>query len=44
MAPSQKLRQRQVEDGWVDATGCIGLCYPTFAVCNVLDAMGIVVI
>jgi hypothetical protein len=44
IAPSQRLRRRQVEDGWIDATDCVGFCYPTFAVFNVLDPRGIVVI
>jgi hypothetical protein len=44
MALSQRLRQMQVEDRWVDATGCIGSCYPTFTVFNVLGHRGIVVI
>jgi hypothetical protein len=38
------LHQRQVEDGRVDATGCIGLCYPTFAVFNILGTRSILVI
>jgi hypothetical protein len=36
VAPSQTLRWRQVEDGWVDAMSYVGPCYPTFAVFNVL--------
>jgi hypothetical protein len=28
MAPSQRSREDQVEDGWVDTTGCIGPFYP----------------
>jgi hypothetical protein len=43
VAPSWRLRRRQVEDGWVDAIGCVGPCYPTFTVFNVLGARGIVV-
>jgi hypothetical protein len=39
-----RLRRRQVEDGRVDATGCVGPCYLIFVVFNVLDSMGIVVI
>jgi hypothetical protein len=27
----------EVEDGWIDATGCIRLFYPNFAVFVVLD-------
>jgi hypothetical protein len=44
VAPSRRLRQRQVEDGWVDATGCVGPCYTTFIVFNVLDPRDILVI
>jgi hypothetical protein len=44
MAPSRRLRRRQVEDGWVNTTGYVGPCYPTFAVSNVLGPRGIVVI
>jgi hypothetical protein len=36
MTLSRRLHKRQVEDGRVDAMGCIGACYPTFAVFNVL--------
>jgi hypothetical protein len=38
------LHQRQVEDGRIDAMGCVGPCYPTFAVFIVLGPRGIVVI
>jgi hypothetical protein len=44
VAPSWRLHQRQVEDGRVDAMGCVRPCYPTFAVFNVLGPKGIVVI
>jgi hypothetical protein len=44
MTPSWRLHWRQVKDRWVDTTGCVGPCYPTFAVFNVLDLKGIVVI
>jgi hypothetical protein len=44
VAPSRRLRQRQVEDGRVDAMGYIRPCYPTFVVFNVLGLRGIVVI
>jgi hypothetical protein len=37
-------RWRQVEDGQVDAMGCVGPCYPTFVIFNVLGPRGIVVI
>jgi hypothetical protein len=43
MAPSRRLRRRQVEDGWVDAMDGVGPCYPTFTVFNVLVSRGIVV-
>jgi hypothetical protein len=39
-----RLRQSQVKDGWVDATGCIRLFYHTFVVFNILCPRGIVVI
>jgi hypothetical protein len=39
-----RLRRRQIEDGRVDAMGCIRLCYLTFPVFNVLGPRGIVVI
>jgi hypothetical protein len=42
MAPLQRLCQGQVEDGRVDAMGCVGRCYHTFA--NVLGPRGVVVI
>jgi hypothetical protein len=38
------LRRRQVEDGRVDAMGCVRPYYPTFVVFNVLGPRGIVVI
>jgi hypothetical protein len=34
----------EVEDGRVNATGCVGPCYPTFAVFNVLGSRGILII
>jgi hypothetical protein len=43
MAPSRRLRRRQVEDGYVDVTGCVGPYYPTFTVFNVLCHRDIVV-
>jgi hypothetical protein len=36
VAPSQRLRRDQVEDGRVDATGCVELCYPYFIIFYVL--------
>jgi hypothetical protein len=44
VALSQRLRWSQLEDGWVDATGCVRPCYPTFIVFNVLGHKGIVII
>jgi hypothetical protein len=44
MAPSQRLRQRQVEDGRVDAMSYVGPWYLTFAIFNVLGPRGTVVI
>jgi hypothetical protein len=40
----RRLRRRQVEDGRVDATDCVGPCYPAFTIFNVLGPRGIVVI
>jgi hypothetical protein len=31
VAPSRRLRRGQAEAGRVDATGCVGPCYPCFA-------------
>jgi hypothetical protein len=44
VAPSRRLHRRQVEDGRVDAMGYVRSCYLTFAIFNVLDPRGIVVI
>jgi hypothetical protein len=44
MTPSRRLHRSQVEDGWVDATGCVGPCYPCFAIFILLGPMCIVVI
>jgi hypothetical protein len=43
VAPSQRLRRDQVEDGWVDATGCVRPCCPYFVVFYVLGYRDIVV-
>jgi hypothetical protein len=40
---SRRSSGDQIEDGWVDAMGCIGLYYPYFAVFIVLDRRGIFV-
>ena len=39
-----RLRRRQVEDGRINVTGCVGSCYPTFAISNVLGPRGVVLI
>jgi hypothetical protein len=44
VAPSLRLRQSQVKDGRVDATGCIRPCYPYFVVFILLGSRGILVI
>jgi hypothetical protein len=41
VAPSRRLHRRQTEDRWVDATGCVGPCYPCFAVFFLLGHMGV---
>jgi hypothetical protein len=40
---SRRSSGDQIEDGWVDAMGCVGLYYPYFAVFIVLDRRGIFV-
>jgi hypothetical protein len=44
VTPSWRLRQRQVKDERVDATGYVRPCYPSFVVFNVLSHRRIVVI
>jgi hypothetical protein len=44
VAPSRRLHLSQVEDGRVDAMGCIEPCYPCFAVFILLVSRGIVII
>jgi hypothetical protein len=44
VAASWRLHRRQVEDERVNAIGCVGPCYSTFAIFNVLGPMSIVVI
>jgi hypothetical protein len=39
-----EVRRSQVEDELVDVTGCVGSCYPCFAVFILLGPRGIVVI
>jgi hypothetical protein len=43
MAPLQRWREDQVEDGWVDAMDYIRPCYSYFVIFIVLGPMGIVV-
>jgi hypothetical protein len=43
VAPLQRLRRSQVEDGWVDAIGFVVPCYPYFVVFILLDHKSIVV-
>jgi hypothetical protein len=43
VAPSQRLRRDQVEDGRVGAMGCIIPCYPYFTIFCVLGPRGILV-
>jgi hypothetical protein len=40
VAPSQRSCEEQVEDGRVDATGCVGPFYPSFVVFHVLSPRG----
>jgi hypothetical protein len=44
VAPSQRLRRGQVEDGRVDAMGYVGSCYPCFAIFFMLGSRDTVVI
>jgi hypothetical protein len=44
VAPSRRLRRRQAEAGRVNAKGCVGPCYPCFAVFLLLGPRGVVVI
>jgi hypothetical protein len=39
-----RSRGDEIEDGWVDVTGCIGLFYPNFAIFVVLGHKGSLVI
>jgi hypothetical protein len=43
VAPSRRFRRGQVEDGQVDATGCVEPCYSCFAVLFLLGTRGIIV-
>jgi hypothetical protein len=40
MASSQRLCRVEVEDGWVDATVCVGPFYPKIIIFSVLDPRG----
>jgi hypothetical protein len=40
---SRRLRRNQLEDGWIDTTGCIRYCYPYFIIFYVLYHRDIVV-
>jgi hypothetical protein len=44
MASSRRLHGVEAENGRVDASGCIGLFYPNFAIFIVLGPKGILVI
>jgi hypothetical protein len=43
VASSLRLRQNQIEDGWVDSMGCIRPDYPCFTVFFVIGHICIVV-
>jgi hypothetical protein len=43
VTPLWMLRRVQVEAGWIDATGCVGSCYPFFIVFFLLRHSDIVV-
>jgi hypothetical protein len=43
VASSWRSRGVEAEDGWVDATDCIGLFYVNFAIFIVLGPKGILV-
>jgi hypothetical protein len=43
MTSSWRLHEDEVEDGRIDATGCIGLVYPNFVIFLVLVPRGILV-
>jgi hypothetical protein len=44
VAPSQRLRRSQLEDGWVDVMGYVGPCYPWFTIFILLSHKSIIVI
>jgi hypothetical protein len=39
VTPSWRLRRVQIEDGCVDAIGCVGPCYTCFAIFIVLSIL-----
>jgi hypothetical protein len=41
VAQSRRSREDEVNDGQVDATGCVGPCYPYFIIFYVLGTRGI---
>jgi hypothetical protein len=43
VASSRRMRRDQVEDGRIDATDCVGPCYPYFTVFYILGHRGIIV-
>jgi hypothetical protein len=43
VAPSRRSRENKIEDGWVDAIGCVGLLYPKIVIFYVLGPRGILV-
>jgi hypothetical protein len=43
VSSSQRLRGDEAEDGWVDAIGYVGPCYPYFIIFTVLGSRGILV-
>jgi hypothetical protein len=43
VAPSQRSRENQVKDGWVDVMGYVGPYYPCFAILFVLGCRGVLV-
>jgi hypothetical protein len=40
---SRRLRREEAEDGWINATGCVGPFYPKIVVSSVLGSRGTVV-
>jgi hypothetical protein len=44
VAPSRRSCVDQIDDGWVDAMGCVGPYYPYFTIFIILYPSGIVVL